>query len=276
MSLKRITTSWMADSFVDVGKNPRYRQKWISDYNFFTAVEYYEYGVEGDEEQKKEDKFNLTNFTRAIGASKKFGGSFNNFDGSHQGVLCHVNKSKCPDTGRAKMFYYYLTDPGTSVLKPKVNRIFAHKIFSVSTRSAGRKPEDDVEVEEEPETEEPEPKRQKWAEQVEELQSETAWDSPEYKSYFNSSEKESVTECLQRRIDDLAHVNRGEGHWTDVIDNHDKDNICTSSHIVYIRNKCLLLAMAYKNALEFMGDLSKNKEQCCEKAIRDCSDVGFN
>jgi hypothetical protein len=83
-------------------------------------------------------------------------------------------------------------------------------------------------------------------------------------------------ECLQRRIDDLAHVNRGERHCIKIIDNHDEDHICTSSHIFYIRNKCLILAMAYKNALEFMGDFSKNCEQCCEKAIRDCSDVGFN
>jgi hypothetical protein len=102
-----------------------------------------------------------------------------------------------------------------------------------------------------------EPKRQKWAKTLQELQVETAWDSAEYKSYFNSSDKESVTECLQRRIDDLAHVNRGEGHWKDVIDNHDKDNICTSSHIFYIRNKCLLLAIAYKNALNSWVILQK-------------------
>jgi hypothetical protein len=49
----------MADSFVEVSKNLKYRQKWISDYNFFKAVEYYEYGVEGDDELKKLDLFDL-------------------------------------------------------------------------------------------------------------------------------------------------------------------------------------------------------------------------
>ena len=123
----------MADSFFDVGKNCKYRQKWISDYNFFKAVEYYEYGTEDDEDQKKRDKFTLTNFTRAIGKPIKFGGSFNNFDGSHRGVLCHVNQSKCPDTGREKSFYYYLTDPGTLVKKPKESGIFAHEVILAST-----------------------------------------------------------------------------------------------------------------------------------------------
>jgi hypothetical protein len=177
MSLKHNNTSWMADSFVEVGENHRqYRQKWISDYNFFKAVESYEYGVESNEEQKKLDKFTLTNFTGSIRRSKKFGLSLTHFHGSHQGVLCHENNAKCPDTGRRKYSYYYLTDPGTAVEKPKVNRIFAHQVYSVSTRHhAGRKK--DVEVEEEPEPEESEPKRLKLSAQ---LQRETAWDSTEY------------------------------------------------------------------------------------------------
>jgi hypothetical protein len=267
MSLKRITTSWMADSFFDVGKNPKYRQKWISDYNFFKAVESYEYGMEGDEDQKKRDKFNMRNFTRAIRMSNIFGGSLTHFDGRHQGVLCHENHAECPDTGRKKSFYFYLTDPGTPVTKPKVNRIFANEVYLVSTRHAGRKQEDDVDVEEEPETEKQNPKRLKLSEQ---LERETPWDSTDYKNYFNPSENESVMECLRRRIEDLAHVNRGEPNWIDVIDNYDQYNICTKGHIFFIRNKCLLLAMAYKNALEFMGDSSKNWLQCCEKAISDC------
>jgi hypothetical protein len=199
------------------------------------------------------------------------------FDGSHQGVLCHENYAKCLDTERTKSFYFYLTDPETQVERPKGKVAFAREVSFVSTRHAGRKQED-VEVEEEPEPEEqepeePEPKRLKFPE---ELHREISWDSPEYKRYFNPSDIESVRECLQRRIDDLAHVNRGERHWIDIIDNHDQDNICTSKHIFYIRNKCLLLAMSYKNALEFMGDFTKSWEQCCDKAIRDCSDVGFN
>jgi hypothetical protein len=274
MSLKHITTSWMADRFVEVGENPKYRQKWISDYNFYKAVESYEYGVPGDEEQKKLDKFNLKNFTRAISQPKRFGGSFNNFDGSHQGVLCHENHAKCPDTGRRKSCYYYLTDPGTPVKKPKVSSIFAHEVILVSTRHVGRKEqEDDVDVEEEPETEEPEPKRLKLPEEV---HRHTAWSSTEYNSLFNPTEKESVTECLERRMEDLAHVNRGDSYWRDIIDNYDQYDICTKGHIFFIRNKCVLLAMAYKNALEFMGDFSKTWYQCCEKAIRDCCDVGFN
>jgi hypothetical protein len=56
MSFKHNNTSWMADSFVEVGENRQYRQKWISDYNFFKAVESYEYGVESNEEQNKLDK----------------------------------------------------------------------------------------------------------------------------------------------------------------------------------------------------------------------------
>jgi hypothetical protein len=116
MSLKHGGICWMADSFVELGKNRKYRQKWISDYNFFKAVEAHEYGVESNDEEKKApqkaDKFNLSNFTRAISMSKKFGGSLMNFEGCHQGVLLHFNYAKCPDTGRGKSWYYYLTDPG--------------------------------------------------------------------------------------------------------------------------------------------------------------------
>ena len=43
----------MADTFVKVGENRKYRQRWISDYNFFKAVECYEYGMDSDEEGKK-------------------------------------------------------------------------------------------------------------------------------------------------------------------------------------------------------------------------------
>jgi hypothetical protein len=75
--------------------------------------------------------------------------------------------------------------------------MFAHEVILVSTRHVGRKEqEDDVEVEEDPAPDKPEPKRQRWAKKLQELQVETAWDSAEYKSYFNSSDKESVMECL--------------------------------------------------------------------------------
>ena len=42
----------MADTFVKVGENRKYRQRWISDHNFFKAVECYEYSMDSDEEKK--------------------------------------------------------------------------------------------------------------------------------------------------------------------------------------------------------------------------------
>ena len=159
------------------------------------------------------NKRNLTNFTRAIRKSKKFGGSFSRYDGSHQGVLLHENHAICPDTGRRKWFYYYLTDPGTPIQKPKVNKIFAHEVYSVSTRHARRKQdvgveeeqeEEEPEPEEEPAPEEPEPKRLKFSEQ---LQRETAWDSTKDKSCCNPSDNENVMECLQRRIGTIKKWN---------------------------------------------------------------------
>jgi hypothetical protein len=59
---------------------------------------------------------------------------------------------------------------------------------------------------------------------------ETYWDSPEAKKLFlgNSNDKRDVVEVLEQRIEQLQQANKTSDGWRDIIDKHDKNNLCTS------------------------------------------------
>jgi hypothetical protein len=41
--------------------------------------------------------------------------------------------------------------------------------------------------------------------------------------------------------------------WHDIVDKHDKDNLCSSYDVYIIRQRCTILCLAYISALEEMN-----------------------
>ena len=105
---------------------------------------------------------------------------------------------------------------------------------------------------------------------------ETYWDSPEAKKLFlgNANDSRDVVSVLEERIDRLQQVNRTADGWRDIIDKHDKDNLCSPYDIFIIRQRCCILCLAYTNALEEMNSV-RWIEDCCGQAISDSSKMGM-
>jgi hypothetical protein len=59
---------------------------------------------------------------------------------------------------------------------------------------------------------------------------ETYWDSPEAKKLFlgDSNDERNIVEVLEQRIERLQQANKTFNGWHDIIDKHDKDNLCSS------------------------------------------------
>ena len=105
---------------------------------------------------------------------------------------------------------------------------------------------------------------------------ETYWDSPETKKLFlgNANDSRGVVEVLEQRIERLQQANRTVDGWKDVIEKHDKDNLCSSYDIFIIRQRCSILCLAYTYALEEMNS-ARWIEDCCAAAIAACSKLGI-
>ena len=105
---------------------------------------------------------------------------------------------------------------------------------------------------------------------------ESYWDSPEAKKLFlgSSTDNRSVVEVLQQRVERLQQVNRTSDGWRDLIDKHDIDNLCSPYDIFIIRQRCAILCSAYIVALEEMNSI-RWVEDCCAQAIYDCNRIGI-
>lgn len=105
---------------------------------------------------------------------------------------------------------------------------------------------------------------------------ETYWDSPEAKKLFlgNANDERDVQNVLEQRIERLQQANRTMDGWKDVIDKHDKDNLCSSYDVFIIRQRCSILCLAYTYALEEMNSV-RWIEDCCAQAIGACSRMGI-
>jgi hypothetical protein len=105
---------------------------------------------------------------------------------------------------------------------------------------------------------------------------ETWWDSSEAKKLFlgDSSDERDVVEVLEQRIERLQQVNRTADGWRDIVDRHDKDNLCSAFDVFIIRQRCSILCLAYINALEEMN-VARWIEDCCAEACRDHSKIGI-
>jgi hypothetical protein len=105
---------------------------------------------------------------------------------------------------------------------------------------------------------------------------ETSWDSPEAKKLFlgNSNDERDVVEVLEQWIEWLQQANKTIDGWRDIIDKHDKDNLCSSYDVFIIRQRCSILCLAYIYALEEMNS-ARWIEECCAQAIFDSNKMGI-
>jgi hypothetical protein len=83
----------------------------------------------------------------------------------------------------------------------------------------------------------------------------TYWESRETKKLFlgDSTDERDVVEVHEQRIEWLQQVNRTKDSWRDIVDNHGKDNLCSAYDIFIFRQRCSILCLAFKNALEEMN-----------------------
>ncbi|KAI2500715.1 hypothetical protein MHU86_13743 [Fragilaria crotonensis] len=104
----------------------------------------------------------------------------------------------------------------------------------------------------------------------------TYWDSPEAKKLFlgNSSDDRDVLDVLHKWIKRLQQVNRTADGWKDLIDKHDKDNLCSPYDIFLIRQRCCILCLAYTYAIEEMNS-ARWIADCCVRAVLDCNRMGI-
>jgi hypothetical protein len=72
----------------------------------------------------------------------------------------------------------------------------------------------------------------------------TYWDSPEAKKLFlgNVGDNRNV---LQQRIERLQLVHQTIDGWRDLVDKHDKNNLCSAYDIFKIRQRTSTFCLAY-------------------------------
>jgi hypothetical protein len=107
------------------------------------------------------------------------------------------------------------------------------------------------------------------------------FDSPEAKKLFlgDKTSAKSVRDVLENRIAKLQRVNRyGEG-WREVVEQHDKDNLCTEHNIYVVRQRCQVLCLAYLYALQHVDRHDNQKKfvwnVCCSKVSRAVHPLGI-
>ena len=84
------------------------------------------------------------------------------------------------------------------------------------------------------------------------LVAETYWDNPEAKKLFlgNPNNDRRVKKVLDEQIKRLQQANRTVDEWKDMVDKHDKDNLCSSYDVFIIRQRCsFLCVVVYIHAL---------------------------
>jgi hypothetical protein len=104
----------------------------------------------------------------------------------------------------------------------------------------------------------------------------TYWESPEAKKLFlgDSTDERDVVEVLEQRIERLQQVNQTRDGWRDIVDKHDKDNLCSAHDIFILRQRCSILCLAYMNALEEMNS-ARWVGDCCAQACNDHNKIGI-
>lgn len=272
--------------WVEVTKQNRYRDKWLTDETYFRAIKAQFPSLESL-------TFDRGVMNRAISVCG--GAILDDFTESNTtGMFRRKSRGIDPYGNPLRNVWgYYITRPGEMVERPPDGkRSFMSLLqdsrindrYSVARGSSEvvdltseiqlqsrAKRKTDAQIAAQDET-----KRSKHGPISEKLVQETYWDSPEAKKLFlgNANDSRGVVDILEQRIERLQQVNRTVDGWKDVVEKHDKDNLCSSYDIFMIRQRCSILCLAYTYALEEMNS-ARWIEDCCAAAIVDCSKMGM-
>jgi hypothetical protein len=233
--------------WVEVTKQNRYRDKWLTDETYFRAVKA-QFPTLGE------------SFTRAMmnRSISVWGGNQLDDFSSANGSGMYRRKAKGVDPfGHPKrnIWGYYITNPGNVVERPRdgkksflsllqdnsiherytVARGVAEVVdlsteISKQSTSMKRKTEAQSLAQQDQDNEKKRPKQM-----VEEL---TYWDSPEAKKLFlgDSNDSRNVVEVLKQRIERLQEANQTHDGWRDVVVRRDIDNLCSDFDKFIIRH----------------------------------------
>ena len=272
--------------WLEVTKQSRYRDKWLSDETYFRAIKAQFPSLESL-------GFDRGVMNRAI--SKGGGIMLDDFTESNTtGLFRRQARGLCPFSNQKRNIWgYYITTPGGLVERPpdgKTNFLSLLQDESINDRysvargipeivdltteiaqqsTLKRKAQSQLQAEDEA-------KKPKHGPASSMIVEQTYWDSPEAKKLFlgNVSDNRNVVEVLQQRIERLQQVNRTIDGWRDLVDKHDKNNLCSAYDIFIIRQRSSILCLAYTMALEEMNS-ARWVEDCCTQAIFDSSKMGI-
>ena len=290
--------------WMEVTKQTRYRDKWLTDETYFRAMK-------AQFPSLNSLDFNRGVMNRAIAVCG--GGTLDDFTSSNStGIFRRKAKGTDPyDNQKRTVWGYYVTTPGGLVARPPdgtrsflsllqdetINDRYSiarglsevvdlTKEIHVKSRAKRRAEAVDIAAAAIAETaanKRGKPSTDAILESAAAVGSasaqillETYWDSPEAKKLFlgNSTDGRSVIDVLKQRIQRLQQVNRTQDGWRDLVDKHDIDNLCSAYDVFIIRQRCSILCIAYIFALEEMNSV-RWVEDCCSQAIYDSGRMGI-
>ena len=233
--------------WLEVTKQQRYRDKWLTDETYFRAIKAQFPTLETLD-------FDRGRMNKAIATHG--GTTLDDFTESNQtGRFWRQGKGHDPFGNEKRTVWgYYVTAPGGLVKRPpdgkksflalledkkigdhySVARGVAEVVDLTSEiaeqSSAKRKAETKAAAVEEA-------KKPKHGTPAAKMLVETYWDSPEAKKLFlgNVNDERNVVHVLEERIERLQQANKTENGWRDIVAKQDKDNLCTSYDIFIIR-----------------------------------------
>jgi len=282
--------------WVEVTKQNRYRDKWLTDETYCRAIK--------AQFPSLGDSFNRGKLNRAISVCG--GSQLDDFsDGNKSGMFRRTAKGVDPfGSPRRSISGYFITTPGQVVERPPegkksflsllqddslnerysvargVQEVIDLTLAISTNQHAKRKAdfrEDDSMMDSTTENTENSSGMKKTktitcgsdpAPRIIETTEGNYWDSPEAKKLFlgTATDERSVQEVIKQRIERLQGVNRSPHGWKDLIERHDVDNLCSPNDVFVIRQRCQILCLAYMFALEEMNS-AKWVDDCCAQAI---------
>jgi hypothetical protein len=273
--------------WLEVTKQNRYRDKWLTDETYFRAIKAQFPDLESI-------GFDRGMMNKAI--STHGGTTLDDFTESNQSGQFRRKTYGCDPFSDSKrqVWGYYVTAPGGLVERPsdgKKNFLSLAQDKAIGDHySVARGVPEVVDLTNEiaeqssmkrkaeaKEMSSKEPaKKPKDGSTAGKILVETYWESPEAKKLFlgDSTDERDVVEVLEQRIERLQQVNRTMDGWRDIIDKHDKDNLCSAHDVFIIRQRCSILCLAYIKALEEMNS-ARWVEDCCAEACSENNKMGL-
>jgi hypothetical protein len=276
----------ISDAWQNVAERNKFRGRWVCDETWFRVLK-----VDYPSLESLHDKgFTRSNLNKAIASVFKH--TLDDFTESNTtGKFRRGFSRTCPydTTLKRKVWYYYVTEEGTLVERPpegvQLNTPLEDATIRPSRSRLRDNEGDDVTRSIRQRISDSETSRSNTVtnntvtnNSTRRLaQSFSYWNSPEARKLFAPSEatkNDSLIDLLSRRIEKLQNVSRFPKGWRDVIETHDKDNLCTPYDINIIRQKSQLLCLAYLYALDSMNNWQWMAD-CCASACSDLNRIGI-